>query len=334
MDFINPYLKSIFCSLFFFIFFTSDAQLYLQKEPFAHTYSIVARDPETGEMAVGVQSHWFSVGSVVSWGEAGVGVIATQSFVNKSFGPRGLELLKQGKSSQEALDILLSTDEGKAVRQVAILDAKGNVATHTGDACIPYAGHIQGNNFSVQANMMLTDDVWPAMAEAFEKHKNLPLPERVVATLEAAENAGGDIRGKQSAVLLVVSGDKEISAWEDPKIDLRVDDHKEPLKELKRLLKVYRAYEHMNEGDLAMEENNMKKALEEYNAAMEMFPDNLEMQYWTAVTLANNKQLDKALPMFKKVFAADENWKELTRRIAGGGFLTVDDKELEEILKQ
>lgn len=325
-------MKTVLAAIFCLFLFSAEAQLYLQKEPFAHTYSIVARDPETGDMAVGVQSHWFSVGSVVSYGEAGVGVIATQSFVNKSFGPRGLALLKEGKTAQEALDILLSTDEAKEVRQVGIIDAKGNVATHTGDACVSYAGHKQGNNFSVQANMMQTDDVWPAMADAYENNSHLPLAERVMATLEAAEKAGGDIRGKQSAALLVVSGDPKTPKWEDPKIDLRVDDSSEPLKELRRLLTVYRAYEHMNKGDLALEENDMQKALEEYNAAMVMFPDNLEMQFWTAVTLANNNQLERALPMFKRVFAEDKNWKELTKRIAGS-ILTVDKEEMEKIMR-
>lgn len=326
-------MKYIFTAIFCFMLLSAEAQLYLHKEPFAHTYSIVARDTVTGDMAVGVQSHWFSVGSVVSWGEAGVGVVATQSFVNKSFGPRGLALLKEGKTAQEALDILLATDEAKDVRQVGIIDAKGNIATHTGDACITYAGHEQGDNFSVQANMMLTDYVCPAMAEAYEKNSHLPLAERVMVTLEAAQEAGGDIRGKQSAALLVVSGDPETPEWEDPKMDLRVDDNPQPLKELRRLLTVYRAYEHMNKGDLALEENDMQKALEEYNAAMVMFPENLEMQFWTAVTLANNDQLEKALPMFKRVFDEDENWKELTRRIAGS-ILTVEEEELKRILQQ
>ena len=166
---------------------------------FAHTYSIVARDPRTGEMGVGVQSHWFSVGSVVSWGEAGIGVVATQSLVNKSFGLRGLELLKQGKTPQEAINILISEDEGRDVRQLSILDARGRVATHTGIKCIKHAGHKVGKDFSVQANMMLTDKVWPAMADAFEKSNNLSLPERILKSLEAAESVGGDIRGKQSA---------------------------------------------------------------------------------------------------------------------------------------
>ncbi|MDX5422011.1 MAG: DUF1028 domain-containing protein, partial [Hymenobacteraceae bacterium] len=170
------------------------AQVFKAEEPLAHTYSIVARDAKTGEMAVGVQSHWFSVGTAVPWVEAGVGAVATQSFVNKSFGPRGLQLLKEGKSAEEALAILLAEDEAREVRQVSILDAQGRVATHTGKQCIRYAGHITGNNFSVQANMMLTDKVWPAMARAFEKSEGQPLAERVLLAMQAAEAEGGDIR--------------------------------------------------------------------------------------------------------------------------------------------
>ncbi|KKM94634.1 hypothetical protein LCGC14_1196330 [marine sediment metagenome] len=299
---------------------------------FAHTYSIVAQDPETGEMGVGVQSHWFSVGSVVSWGEAGVGVVATQSLVNKSFGLRGLELLKKGKSPQNAIDILLSDDEGKDVRQVAILDVTGNIATHTGSKCIKYAGHIIGDNFSVQANMMLSDKVWPSMAKAFRKYKDLPLPERIVKTLEAAETSGGDIRGKQSAALLVVDGEQPDNKWDDPQIDLRIEDHKKPLEELDRLLRIYRAYEHMNKGDIAIEHDNMTNALKEYNSALNMFPNNLEMKYWTAVSLANNKKLDDAIMLFKDVFKNDKNWCLLTERLPDSGLLNLKQEDLERIL--
>ncbi|MFW9824388.1 MAG: DUF1028 domain-containing protein, partial [Candidatus Thorarchaeota archaeon] len=193
-----------------------------EKSLFPHTYSIVARDPKTGEIGVGVQSHYFSVGSVVDWGASGVGVVATQSFVNKSFGLRGLKLMKSGKSPKEALDILLSDDEGKNVRQVALLDSQGRVATHTGSNCIKYAGHEIGDNFSVQANMMLKDTVWPAMARTFEEDKDIPLPERIVKALLAAESEGGDIRGKQSAALLIVNGDPVENKWDDPYIDIRV----------------------------------------------------------------------------------------------------------------
>lgn len=299
---------------------------------FAHTYSIVARDPETGKMGVGVQSHWFSVGSVVSWGEAGIGVVATQSLVNKSFGLRGLDLLKQGKSPQEAIDILLSDDDGRDVRQVSILDTQGRVATHTGSKCIKHAGHIKGENFSVQANMMLSDKVWSAMADTFKNHNNLPLPERIIKCLEAAESVGGDIRGKQSAALLVVAGEAPENKWDDPLIDLRVEDHLEPLKEISRLLKVWRAYEHMNNGDLAIEQSDMGKALEEYNAAMEMFPENLEMKYWTAVSLANNNRMDEALEIFKKIFKKDKNWRLLTERLPKSELLNIKKEEMEKIL--
>lgn len=326
-------LRIITFLLFLFTTSAGFSQLYLREEPLAHTFSIVARDPETGEMAVGVQSHWFSVGTSVSWGEAGVGVIATQSFVNKSFGLRGLALLKEGKTASEALKILLKSDEGREVRQVAILDAKGNVATHTGDNCIEYAGHQQGDNYSVQANMMLTKDVWPAMAAAFEKSNGLPLPERVIIALEAGQEAGGDIRGRQSAALIVVKGKPEKNPWDDPMIDLRVDDSEQPIQELKRLLKVYRAYQHMNNGDLAVEVGDMSLALQEYGKAESMFPDNLEMQYWTAIALANNGRLDEALPMFKRIFEKDENWRELTRRLPKAGLLDLKKHDLKKILK-
>ena len=307
-------------------------QVYQISEPLAHTFSIVARDPDTGEMAVGVQSHWFSVGTAVSWARAGVGAIATQSFTNISFGPRGLDMLADGMNAQEVLDQLIGEDEGRDFRQVAIVDASGNVAVHTGAKCIAEAGHRTGNGYSVQANMMLTDEVWDAMAEAFEASQDQPLAERVMAALLAAQEKGGDIRGKQSAALLVVSGERNTEPWKDPMIDLRVDDHEQPLLELSRLLKVYRAYEHMSEGDLALEVNDMKRALEEYGAAQKMFPDNLEMKYWTAVTLANNGDLARALPLFREVFEKDPNWKELTRRLPPVGLLQIQESDLKQIL--
>ena len=308
------------------------AQVYKSNEPFAHTFSIVARDPETGEMGVAVQSHWFSVGTSVSWAEAGVGAVATQSFVNKSFGIRGLNLLRSGLTAQQVLDSLLKNDEGREVRQVAIIDIKGNVATHTGKGCIDYASHIKGNNFSVQSNMMLTDKVPSAMADAFEKSKGKPLAERMILALEAGQKAGGDIRGKQSAAIIVVPAKSEGKPWDERTVDLRVDDNSEPIKELHRLYNVQVAYQHMNNGDLAVEKNNMTTAMNEYNAAMKMFPQNLEMQYWTAITLANNKQIDKALPILKKVFDKDANWKELTKRLPKVNLLTVSDADLKKIL--
>ena len=304
-----------------------------KPDPFAHTFSIVARDSVTGDMAVAVQSHWFSVGTVVSWAEAGVGAIATQSFVNVSFGPRGLELLKQGKSPKEVLQQLLDNDEGREVRQLAIIDKYGNVATHTGAKCIDYAGHTNGQNFSVQANMMLNDKVVPAMKAAWLSNSTLALPERMVAVLEAAQNVGGDIRGKQSAVLIVVKGTKSDEPWNDRLVDLQVGDHASPIAELSRLLKVHRAYEYMNAGDLFVEKGQMDKAMESYNSAMKMFPDNLEMKYWTAITLANEGDIDKALLMLKPIFQQDPNWKILTERLPKVGLLTVSETNLKSILK-
>lgn len=308
------------------------AQMHKVKEPLAHTYSIVARDENTGQMGVGVQSHWFSVGTAVSWAEAGAGAVATQSFVNKSFGPRGLELLRKGLSAQQVVDSLLSNDEGREVRQLAIVDRNGNVAAHTGKSCIQYADHITGVQFSVQSNMMLTNKVNQAMANAFKSSRDKPLAERILLALEAAELAGGDIRGKQSAALLVVPAKAEGKPWDERTVDLRVDDAAQPLKELRRLLQVHTAYQHMNNGDLAIEKNDMALAMKEYRAAMQLMPDNLEMQYWTAVTLANNKQVDASLPLFKKVFAGNNNWKELTRRLPAVNLLTVSEGDLKRIL--
>lgn len=307
-------------------------QAYKQPEPLAHTYSIVARDPQTGEMAVGVQSHWFSVGTVVSWAKSGVGVVATQSFSNPALGPDGLALMEGGMEAPAALKQLVGEDEGRDFRQVAFLDVNGNVDAHTGSKCIAWAGHYVGENFSVQANMMLNDKVIPAMRAAFEGNPHLPLAERVLEALKAAEAAGGDIRGRQSAALLVVSGKPAPHPSQDKLIDLRVDDHPLPLEELERLLRVHRAYTHMNNGDLAMELGDMQKAMQEYAAAEHMFPDNLEMKFWKAVGLANSGRLLEALPIFKEVFQKDPNWKELTRRLPPPGLLNLPEEDLEAIL--
>ena len=297
----------------------------------AHTYSIVARDPETGEMGVAVQSHWFAVGTSVTWGEAGVGVVATQALCDVSYGPRGLELMRDGMHAGQALDALLQLDRSRAVRQVAMVDAQGGVAAHTGRRCIPQAGHIAASDFSVQANMMLNDEVWPGMAQRFQQWKG-SLAERLLAALEAGEEAGGDIRGRQSAAMLVVRGEATGRPWRDRLVDLRVDDHREPLEELKRLLKVHRAYQHMDMGDKALEDEDMPMAMRHYALAERMFPRSLEMRFWHAVTLANNGHLDEALPIFKKVFARDENWRELAARLAPVGMLKVDQAGLQKIV--
>lgn len=326
---VNKGLITLF--LLFFIL-NIQAQTFFRDEPLAHTYSIVAYDPATGDMGVAVQSHWFSVGTVVTWGEAGIGVIATQSLVNVSFGVRGLELLKKGMSPQEVVDSLIKSDEGRDLRQLAVLDSKGRVATHTGLKCIKEAGHIVGDNFSVQANMMLNNTVWPAMAEAYQKSSG-PLAERMLTALEAAEKEGGDIRGRQSAALVVFRGKSTGKVWEDKLVDLRVDDSPEPLAELARLLKVHRAYENMNNGDLAIEKGDHKSALDFYGAAMKMFPENEEMKYWTAVSLANIGKMDEALPMFKDVFTKNKNYIKLTERILENSMLNVSMEDYKRIIE-
>lgn len=296
-----------------------------------HTYSIVARDTATGEMGVAVQSHWFSVGSLVTWAEAGVGAVATQSLVDVRYGPLGLELMRAGKTADQALKALLAADEHPEVRQVAMIDAHGNVAAHTGKNCIPEAGHFVGDNFSVQANLMLNDSVWPAMKEAYENAKG-DLANRMLAALEAAEADGGDIRGKQSAAILIVKGKSSGKPWADRLMELRVEDHPNPVQELKRLVKLHRAYEHMNRGDLALEENDVERALQEYGAAQRLVPENLEMKFWHAVALVNVDRADESLPIFKEIFAEDSNWATLVPRLANVGFITQDKAVIDKIL--
>ena len=325
----------LFYVLFFVLIINLQAnsqQVYSKKEPFAHTYSIVARDTVTGEMGVAVQSHWFSVGSLVAWGKAGVGVVATQSFINPSFGPRGLSLLENGLSPKLAVETLLDLDEGREVRQLAILDVDGNVDAYTGKNCIEAAGHIIGDNFSVQANLMEKNTVWPAMAKAFKNSKG-SLAERMLLALEAAQNEGGDIRGKQSVAILVVKGKSTGNSWEDKVVDLRVEDSEDPLKEMRRLLTIHTAYEFMNQGDLAVETGNNVLAKEHYMNAQKLNPENLEMKYWYAVTLANNGELVEAKSIFKEIFNQNSHWKTLTPRLIKAKLLTVTNKQLEEILK-
>ena len=296
-----------------------------------HTYSIVARDPRTGEMGVAVQSHWFSVGSNVAWAEAGVGAVATQSFIDPSYGRNGLDLMRGGASAGEALKALLAKDEGRDVRQVAMLDARGRVAAHTGAKCIEAAGDHVGAGYSVQANLMANDRVWPAMARAFESARG-DLAERMLAALDAAQGVGGDIRGRQSAAIVVVKAESTGKPWADRLFDLRVDDHPEPLRELRRLVRLQRAYNHMNAGDAAVERKDNEGALREYAAAEALVPDNIEMVYWHAVALANMNRVEEALPLFRRVFAADPNWRTLTPRLVKSGILPDDRKLIDRIV--
>ena len=304
------------------------------KNKLAHTYSIIAIDEKTGEMAVGVQSHWFSVGTIVSWAKSGVGVVATQSFVNPAYGPEGIKLMESGVSAENALNQLVSEDDSREYRQVAMLDVNGSIKAFTGEKCIISAGQYIGKNFSVQANMMLNDKVVPSMKKAFEENFKLPVAERIIKVFEAAEKSGGDIRGKQSAVILVVGSKKVKNEWEDKKIDLRVDDSENPIKEIKRLLKVSRAYEHMNKGDVAIEKGDMQKALSEYASAERLFPQNLEMKFWKAVALLNNSRVSQAREIFKYVINKNKNWEKLLLRLPASNLVSLSKNQIKNQILQ
>ena len=297
------------------------------------TYSIVALDETTGELGVAVQSHWFSVGFLVPWVKAGVGAVATQSFVKVDYGPDGLQLMESGITAVDALKTLTSKDDGEAVRQVGMIDIKGNVAAHTGSRCIKYAGHIVGENYSVQANMMANGTVPKAMAVAFEKTKG-DLADRMMAALEAAEAEGGDIRGKQSAAMVIVSGEPSGVDWKDTKLSLRIEDHPTPLIELKRLIRVHRAYQHANMGDHYMETEEIDKALIEYSKAAEYYPENAELPYWSAVALANGGRVEEALPVFQSVFERNPDLKTMTPRLVKSGLLPDDKSLISKIMNQ
>ncbi len=323
-----------------------------------HTFSIVARDPATGDLGVAVQSHWFAVGQIVPWAEAGVGAVATQSFVDPSYGKLGLDLMHTGKSAPDALRGLLTADGACQVRQVAMVDTTGKVATFTGADDIQSAGGIAGDGssaemncgtsggtitvgegFSVQANLMANDRIWPAMARAYTSTTG-DLAERLLAALDAAQAAGGDIRGKQSAALIIVKGTSSGAPWQDTLFDLRVDDAPEPLTELRRLVSLQRAYNHMNAGDLATEHGDAEDALLEYSTAEQIaaatpgIPESrhAEMIYWHAVALVNMQRVDESLPLFARAFAMHPQWRELTPRLAPAGLLPDDPDLIERIV--
>ncbi|MGO9449888.1 MAG: DUF1028 domain-containing protein [Candidatus Binataceae bacterium] len=285
-----------------------------QRSDLAATYSIVARDPASGRLGVAVQSHYFSVGSVVSWAEAGVGAVATQSFVDPSYGPLGLDLMRSGRSAPDALAGLVAADSGREVRQVAMVDANGVAAAHTGAMCIAEAGHITGEGFSVQANMMHRNTVWHAMAEAYRGARG-DLADRLMAALDAAEGEGGDVRGMQSAAMLIVDAASTGRPWAERVIEIRVEDAPQPLVELRRLLGIRRAYQYRNAAEVAFARGDIEAGNREYQRAEELIGDNPEMQFWHAVALVNAGRVDDALPLFKSVFARDRRWLDLAENL-------------------
>ncbi|NOT34298.1 MAG: DUF1028 domain-containing protein [Candidatus Eisenbacteria bacterium] len=298
--------------------------------PLAHTYSIVARDSVTGEMGVAVQSHYFSVGPIVPWAEAGVGVVATQSLVLVDYGPNGLELMRRGFTASQALDMLKHGDANPDVRQVAMIDAKGNVAAHTGKACIPDAGFRTGRQYSVQANLMANDKVWPAMAAAYE-HAKGDLAERMMQALEAGERVGGDIRGRQSAAMVVVKAKSSGKPWVDRVIDLRVEDHAQPLVELRRLIRLRRAYNAEDAGDNAIAAGRANEALERYEEAMRLAPDVVELQFWAAVSMYTGGREPEARTVFRRVFAKEARWVPLIERLSRVGLFPDDAAKIRDV---
>ncbi len=296
-----------------------------------HTYSIVARDPATGELGAAVQSHWFSVGSGVIWARPGIGAVATQSFTDPSYGPLGLEMMRVGKSAAEALTGLLATDEHEDVRQVGMVDANGVVANHTGVNAIAEFCNVTGENYAIQANLMWKPTVCSAMVSAFEQAEG-DLAERMMVALEAAQGEGGDIRGKQSAAILVVSGDASEPAWGGRVFDLRVDDQMEPLVEMRRLLVMARAYQLMNKGDEHMTLGEVEQAVAAYSGAEALVPDSHEMVFWHAATLAADGRVDESLPLFSKAFERWPLWRELVQRLPAAGLLPDDPAVMEKIL--
>jgi uncharacterized Ntn-hydrolase superfamily protein len=288
------------------------------------TYSIVARDAATGELGVAVQSHYFQVGPVVPWALAGVGAIATQSRVNVAYGPSGLELLKQGFSAEETLRALTAGDTQADVRQCGIVDAMGGVTAHTGAKCIPAAGHVLGDGFTCQANLMDKDTVWRAMSDAFTSTQG-PLAERMLAAMEAAEAEGGDIRGKQSAAILVVSGKPTGREWEDRTVDLRVEDAPEPLPELRRLLRIRRAYDTAGDADHLAEGGDKAAARARLMEALALAPEIGELRFWGGLDIAMNGDLDDGVRLMSEVVESEgKHWIETMKRLVLIGSVPAD----------
>lgn len=295
------------------------------------TYSIVARDPETGELGVAVQSHYFTVGPIVPWLQAGVGAVATQSFVEPAYGLRGLARMAGGEAAPDALAALVAADDGRDVRQVAMVDARGRAGAHTGAKCILDAGHRLGDGFSVQANMMRRPTVPDAMHAAYTG-SDKPLAERLVAALVAAEEEGGDIRGRQSAAIRIVRAASGDDPWNDVVLDLRVDDHPDPNTELARLVRMHRGYARLGRSEELRVEERDAEADAEAEAALELLPDNVEIGFWRGVQLCVEGRDAEARPLLDRAYAIDDGWRELVRRLPAAGLLADDAALVARIL--
>ena len=275
------------------------------------TYSIVARDSATGELGVAVQSHWFSVGGVVTWARPGIGAVATQANAEAGYGPQLLDLLVAGVSAEQALATLVANDPAGDSRQVAVVDGAGRVAAHTGSACMAYAGHATGAGVSCQANIMATERVWPAMLETFTAASG-SLTSRLLDALDAAEREGGDLRGRQSAAILVVAPDAE--PWETV-VSLRVEDHADPLPELRRLVALHDAYALANEADELLNSGHHDEAARLYVEASRLAPGNHELLFWAGLGVAQAGDLEAGVAQVQEAIAIQPTWRELLRRL-------------------
>jgi len=308
----------------------AEPSLFEARRP-THTYSIVALDAATGQLGAAVQTHAFAVGTRVIWAQPGVGAVATQSFTDPSYGPLGLELMSSGKSAGQALAGLLAADPNTQGRQVGMVDAGGMAANFTGKKAITEHCRLTGDGYAVQANLMEKPTVCSAMSQAFEQTRG-DLASRLMAALTAAQGEGGDIRGKQSAALLLVAGDKGTPQWEAEKINLRVDDHSQPLLELARLLTIRRASLKDKEGDRLLAEGHIDDALAVYAEVENMVPESHETVFWHAVSLASVGREADSLVRFKKAFDAWPLWREVVQRLPASDLLPDDDKMLRRIL--
>lgn len=288
------------------------------------TYSIVARDAGTGRLGVAVQSHYLGVGPVVPWLEAGVGAVATQAFVEIGYGPVGLELLHNGRSAAEVVAALVAGDQLAEQRQVGVVDAQGRAAAHTGRETIPHAGHRVGDGYTVQGNLLHADACWPAMAAAYEAAtaEGLPFSERLLRALEAAEREGGDVRGRQSSAIVIVKGEIQPVAWRGRLLDARVDDHPDPLGELRRLVNLFEAYALTDEeGEAA---RGGRDEAERYAEARRRAPQAVELAFWMGVDLAKRGELDSARRELAIAFEADPRWRTTLERLPAAGRLEAD----------
>lgn len=291
---------------------------------FAATYSIVAYDHETKQLGAAVQSHWFNVADVI-WVRPLVGAVATQSLASFDYGPRIMALLRNNATAEDAMNTLLRKDEDRDLRQIGVVTPQTR-ASFTGERCIRHAGHRTGDQFAIQANLMQKPTVWDAMAEAYESSDG-DLAERLMTALEAGEAEGGDLRGSQSCALVVMTGAPTGRDWEDKVVDIRVDDHEQPLIEMRRSLNVAKAYDWMIKGEKLLSSRKPEEAIEAHQAALKLAPKRTEVMFWTAVTYVSVGRLDDALPLFKKCFDRHDNWRELVRRLPESGLLP-DDPEL------